>query len=120
MKCLNLNFLGFVACFIEFLQDKNTTEHPHKLSSQIVKERSQLLSWEAGILPTFKTLSTSILQNFHQPQRLLLILSKRQISNKFTYLAPLSLPLQRAVLPKKLRIIRTAFARARKIFTNDK
>jgi hypothetical protein len=40
--------------------NKNTTEHPHKLSSQIVKERSQLLSWEAGILPTFETLSTTI------------------------------------------------------------
>ncbi len=35
---------------------KNTTEHPHKLSSQIVKERSKLLSKEAGILPTFNPL----------------------------------------------------------------
>ena len=87
---------------------KNTTEHPHKLSSQIVKERSELLSKEAGILPTFNPLSMFQLQIHYKPVRLEILLqscdkSIKNLSFKFAY----PCGFQRVLPPKKLRIIRT-------------
>jgi hypothetical protein len=101
MKCLNLNFLGCVACFIEFLQDKNTTEHPHKLSSQIVKERSQLLSWEAGIIPTFNLLPTPFAALFLAVTTKNSIYFPRQIYFRFATYIAFPCGSQRPLPPKK-------------------
>ncbi|MEN8171106.1 MAG: hypothetical protein ABFS08_12860, partial [Pseudomonadota bacterium] len=70
---------------------KNTTEHPHKLSSQIVKEHPSLLSKEAGILPTFSPLSTNYYRIIAGRNGLNSLCTTRQIYLKFAALKHFSL-----------------------------
>ncbi|MCW8919791.1 MAG: hypothetical protein OQL08_13375, partial [Gammaproteobacteria bacterium] len=84
-------------------------------TSQIVKERSQLLSWEAGILPAFETLSTTIAD-------MLPVISSREplhhapnSSTKFAAKTASPCALRQAVPPKKCALYAPPLAAQEKL-----